>query len=187
MPVRVATSLADILDALAAQLAAGLSLASHLVFATDRDDDEILATAPPNDFFISIHPEDFVFDMGLAAGAGREAIGTDGTLRICLWSSLNVDRAGRGEEWLKNATRGVLVKWRDVVSNLQIFDPVDGSGFGILEEPMRCVRWSVRRPKATKGLPRLFGKLESVWEVKFLQPVDTPAVVGVGTWIGSWL
>lgn len=168
MANRVATDLTDILVNLEAKLATDLSLATTAVFTTLSDDDEIAAVAPSTTF-ATITPHDFTIDQGLAAGAGRNCVGTDGQLKVCLWVQIGLDQKGHDASWLKNASFGALQLWKKLINSLHLYDPVNGSSDYMLEEPMRCLRWS-NRPRTRK--PSSWGKLESAWEMKFIQPLS---------------
>ena len=153
------------------------TLVTALTFAAPRvvitlvpADDEMIKAAP-SDRFVTIMPVGASFDVGLAAGAGRNAVGNDGQIEVSLYARVMVDRMNQQLTYLTDTTLGVLVDWQKIVNALQLYDPVTIAAPStdlILEEPMRGLRWQ----NLPHNAPLHWGRLSSTWETRFLQALS---------------
>jgi hypothetical protein len=138
--------------------------------------DEELTASPPHDRFVVLKFGDFSADQGIVAGAGA-GLFTEGTaadavgltpfvwhVEVGLFVRLMLDPQGRDDSFLLDPSLGVMQLFRRVMGSLQLYFPLTADGGNMLEEPMRLLRGSVRprRPRPQ------WGKLESVWEAKFV-------------------
>jgi hypothetical protein len=147
------------------------------IWASIASDEEITAS-PPHDRFVIVRPNDFVADQGIVAGAGAGlfSAGAPDTavglvpliwhVEVGLFVRLNLDQSGRDDSFLLDPSLGIFQLFRRIMGSLQLFMPTNGDATGtfMLEEPMRMVRGTLRpkRPRPN------WGKLESIWETKFV-------------------
>lgn len=124
---------------------------------------------PVDDCFLVITPRQFAAIGGMVDGGGSDLAGTTGMIDIDLWNRFETDEVMRDREALRNASYGLLAKWKAVMTSLQLYAPEDDNGQCILIEPMRFQMWSVppRRPAS----PWLVVK--SSWECKFVQDLSS--------------
>jgi hypothetical protein len=79
-----------------------------------------------------------------------------------------VDVEQSDKQALKNASYGILAKWRAVMTSIHLFVPTNDNGKGIVIEPIRVRRWSI--PPRRHNSPWI--QIRSNWEVKFIQQLD---------------
>lgn len=132
-----------------------------ITLADDLDFDD----NPISDSFLVISPKQFSAIEGMVMGGGNYECGHDGVIGIDLWNRYETDEILRDREALRNASYGLLAKWREVMTSLQLHKPLDSSGKCILIEPMRFIGWQIpaRRPKTSWLV------IKSQWNCKFVQ------------------
>lgn len=156
------TDLAELVAVLKVKIVAITALASHLVFLTLLDDDEIAKTAPGSDF-LTLRLGKFAGIRSHVAGGGLPAY--DGTLLLQLWHRQDNDQHARAADYLLSNT-GLLAKWLPLLGGLELFTPVRASDAtkAIVIEPIRNnagFEFPHRKPPG-------WGRLDSAWNVKFV-------------------
>jgi hypothetical protein len=163
------TTLPAILDAIGARAAACVGLDPAYVFPS-LDLGDMAAIGAPTDVFIALTPLSGMVEQGDVMGGGPDALSIDATLAVELWTRVEVDESYRDTAALKDATFGILARWRLLLNRntgLQLFAPVAVAGAqqSILKEPMRLIDWSLRPRIPAAG----WVKHVSRWQVKYLE------------------
>lgn len=131
----------------------------------------------PSDFAVAIQRYRGRSNAADYAGAGNDCLTWECTCEVVVWARLSVDDAGRDLARLTDPTLGIIAKWTAVLSALQGFCPVDATDpsfkpvdqptddtVSILEEPMRCIDFTVRRVRKTD-----WSSILTPFEFKFRQ------------------
>ena len=166
---RVATKLEILLLAIRAKLSADLSWDQSRVDLVLSDEKE-LDQYPKDESFIQISPYRFNVDQPVLTGGGpTDALVMEGSpgIVVTIWKRVNLDRAGRAPAYLTDQTVGVVQLVRKILKSLTLYDPVDASGNGLLEEPMRPTAMEFR-PKR----PLDWGKVAIFIEMKYQEDLS---------------
>ncbi len=156
------TDLPELLGVLKTKILAITSFATHLVFLTLLDDDELAKTAPGNTF-ITLRLGKFVGIKSHVAGGGLPAY--EGVIQVHLWHRQDNDQHARAADYLLSDT-GVLAKWLPLLGGLELYSPlrVADATKCLLIEPMRNnngFEFPARKPPG-------WGRLDSSWNVKLV-------------------
>jgi hypothetical protein len=144
-------------------------------------EDDFVPRSPPGDRFLVIAPGNFTVNQGLVDGGGVDfgltnaSIPTLSTLfevehvlNIILWGRIQTDEPERDDNLILDTTWGMTSMFRTSVAYpLQLFDPVDSGGNGILSQPMRLLTFDIPRKTQRAG----WAKLTSQWELFFQQNI----------------
>lgn len=145
---RIATTLPDVLEAVAARLRARLSLTEATCYwLTDHEDED---RPPPTskNFYITIKPDGGEFDRGLFEGGGENQL-TDSTgIVVTIHTHTQLDRGGRDKQALFHSTSGLLPYVKPVLKALAGHDLVLPTGNRCLRELLRPVGYSTSKRRA---------------------------------------
>jgi hypothetical protein len=171
---RIPVLFADILTAVKTKLVSDrIFTDAKLVVLTLTDRPDQLTAKAPADRFASVMPGKFDSDLGLAAGGGRTALTFTGPLKVSLWARIPGDTFGSDEESLLDPAKGHLLLFAGLMSSLEQFDPVDGSGKGLLSEPMRCKPWWIKPRKAAEAFCQIVAEYQVIYQ-QLLPTVPLP-------------
>lgn len=165
---RISSRLETILPLVKAQIVSATGLDSSLVFSTLRSDTELTLRAPTAQF-VAIRPNLFPVWNAAVTGGGNDTLWIDGSLTITYFSRYAADVDFADDQWLLDATVGVLPLWSALIHGLQLFEVMDTSPSALLAEPMRLADqgWEfVDKPPIAS-----WGRLRSYWELKYLHTV----------------
>lgn len=116
----------------------------------------------------------FVPDVGQQTGGAAYQQTFNQTWRtvfvINVWSVYMVDEVGQNNQWLRNATRGIIPLWMKVFKALEQYMPTDGTGAVMLEQPMRLSPGGfqfVPMPQTT------LGRIRAEFEASFIPILPT--------------
>ena len=169
--IRVASNLETIIPLVKAQIAStNAVLDSSRIFASLADDKDLMERSPA-DRFVAIKPLDFPVWEEAVTGGGNDLLWFDGEWEITLFVRYGIDADFADDQYLFDPVSGILPQWSAIIHNLQLFDPVNSAGNGVLNEPMRIASRGFRNmPRRTGGVAT-WGRLKSWWEVKYTHVV----------------
>ena len=131
--LRIATTQDAVLLAIVDRLRLQLSLSNSQCFLSVQP--EAQPTVNQN-LWMTVSPEDGRIDESAFAGGGQETLFEETFAVITIFSAMRLDRPEHSISFLTEAARGVLIAKRKVLKALAGFDPVNGDGDLILNEPM---------------------------------------------------
>lgn len=162
MPVAYGTptDLPELLDALAARVAARATIDPSLVFPTLQSDEE-LVTKPSGDTFVTLRLGRCVPVQKDFAGGALTTFA--GVVLAQLWTRTTTDQDRRAVNYL----RAALGRWLYVFDALEGFTPTRASDatLGLVIEPVRAADAGFEVPNKK---PDGWGRLDSAWSVKFV-------------------
>lgn len=169
MPTRVTAQPHEVMQAVRQRILDKGLFSESLVFWTlePRQSQQ----PPPSDLYLSIVSEAHVPNKPCVDGGGNTTFWIDCRLTTVLWVRLWTDQAGRSDQLLMDRSFGGLVKQVEIVSALNLFDPVNNDGDWILCEPMRLAAggWTPRPAETVKG----WTSIQAQWEAAYLMRLET--------------
>lgn len=156
------TDLPELFGVLKTKIVAITSFATHLVFLTLLDDDDVAKSAPGNSF-ITLRLGKFAGIKSHVAGGGLPAY--EGTIVVQLWHRQDNDQHARAADYLLSST-GAFTKWLPLLGGLELYAPLRAADVTkcLLIEPMR------NNPgfEVPNRKPQGWGRLDSAWNVKLV-------------------
>lgn len=123
---------------------------------------------PPADQFCVIIPSEQIADQGVMTGGGNLTLWFDGEIQACLFSRLYTDETPRSENWLTDPALGALSRWREIVSVLNMWQPIDVNGFGLVYTPFKVIKTGkVQRVKEVPPAPG-WGVMATTFKFKWM-------------------
>lgn len=160
--------LTDLLDNIVAQLVTKTALDPSLVFLTDDENSEPAVKKSVQ--MLTVVPTVFRPDVGQQTGGSAYEATLDfvwqGIVIVNIWSVFMVDQVGQTKQWLEDANRGVMPLFRKVFAALEQYNPQDGAGANMLEQPMRI---SPGGFSFVAGRADNLRRIRTEWEVSFIQ------------------
>lgn len=133
MPIRVPATQDAILLAVVARLQTELSLSPSECFLSCHPE----ATPSVNhNLWMTVSAEDGQIDGSAFAGGGKATLFEETFAVVTIFSAMRLDRTEHSTSFLTDTARGVLIHKRKVLKALAQFDPTNGDGNFILNEPM---------------------------------------------------
>lgn len=155
---------------MAAQLVSAIPpLTKDVVFPSVWSDEDHLKW-PPNDRFITLFAHRFPVDQTDVSGGGQLNTAFDAQLRVTAFVRVEADLENRSPVMLEQEVYGVYKLTHDIVTALQMFDPLDPdhtSGLRMFRRPMRLVGdWSIQPKSGAKN--SRWAVVPTNWECSFV-------------------
>jgi hypothetical protein len=162
----IPSDLGSILLATKNQLVAtGVATSSSVYLGLTPD----IPKTPPSDQFFVIVPSAQVVDQGVVTGGGNDTMFLDGEMYIWLWSRLNTDEPPRSDNWLTDSSLGALTALRNMIVSLQLWQPVDVNGNGLVYVPFKLlsIEQGKRLSDPRNTLPPGWGNMVTRWRFRW--------------------
>lgn len=122
-----------VLTRIVTQLRASMSLSDSQCFLSCHPEAQ---PSVNQNLWITVSPEDGLFDADAFAGGGNETLFEQTFAVITIFSAMRLDRPEHSISFLTDNARGVLIAKRKVLKALSMFDPQDEDDLYLLSEPM---------------------------------------------------
>lgn len=163
----IATNQVDVLAAVVTRLKAAVSEldGDSLCYVSDYP-------APPeqaiNDLFATVSPSDGTFDVDLQEGAAANDVREYAGVLVTVFSKMKLDRHGRTDSLLSDATRGLLPLKRKILKALAGHRLQDGSGNDLTVNYLFAQKASAPRwdADAKLGVMSLYFSTDFLWDLQ---------------------